>query len=643
MRAGLVRRACGMALGVGMALMGGVAQGQGANPPGVQPLVVYEHAPMSAWLVDEKDAALREALALLPRRLAELPGEIPDMPAEVEPLLQLALRTLAQPARVSITYNPDNAMGGFFGYGLTLSVAARDKAHAEQLHGVLHEAMSERMRQGGMPAPAESMRFANMRDIGLPFGLISYGPREGNEGWRYEVIVGAVDNPDAGFDRLPDGAQGFRPVVRAALDLSALTPAVNMVRTMAGREMPQEGNAVISELEAGGVIGPNAMRGNYVAGYTETEMVSVMRLLGAAKHAERWRMAREPLAARDLAAVPADATMVSLAKGDLAMLVDVLDKLAERGLPVAEHLAEFKAMTGVDLRTDILETVGGTWGAYMSDATGGGSLGSGVLFASLKDRGRFSEAHRKLVAAASKAIGEQEHGRYVRLATWKDGDAELVSLRFPGVPVPLEVTYAVAGDWVVAGLTPQATMVGARQAMGKGDRGLTANAAFGAAMPKGREVTSVSFVDVSRTMRNGYTIVSMAGSAAANLVRSPAGGRDVGVLVPPYGELVKGARPTIKYSYWDGEDLVTEAHADRSALVNAAGTMGAGASFWPLFVAIPAIAEGAKQGRMGMADVPGLRGSRETMLAMLAMPETWMDPARRDLAVMAIGVMAAGR
>lgn len=637
-RVGVLRRVAAVVAAGSLVAMGS-AFGQDA-PQGVRPFVVYEHAPMSAWMVDEKDAGLRAALAMIPARLSELPGELPDMPPELEPMLQMVLRTLAQPARVAVVYNPENAIGGFFGYGMTVSVLARDEGHARELHRALDGAMQE---MGDLPQkPAASMRFTGMMDIALPFGLVSYGPRQVAEGWRYEVVVGAVDVPDDGFGALPTWARpGLSPVARASVHLSALTPGVSMVRTLAGPNLPPEGAEVIAGLEKMGVIGEGAVRVEMVAGYTASAAVSETRVKGAAAFAEAWNVSSVALGAGDYAMVPSDAVMVSIGKGDLKFVTDAMDTMAARGAPIEDFLAGFQRETGVDLRRDVIESIGGTWGGYMSDSTGGGSLMSGVVFASLKDAERFKGAHAKLVARARQELGKQAEGKYVRLKSWNDGAAELVSVQFPGLPVPLEITYGVAGDWLVGALTPQGAMVAARQALGKGDRGLMANAAFAGAIPSGKELLSVSFVDSARTMRDGYGMVSMVGSAVGNLARSPVGDRDVGVLVPTFNELRAGVRPAIKYSHWDGDDLVMMGESDRSMLVNAAGSMGGVSAFMPLLIAAP-IWQQTMNGRMsrwGLDD-----GSMGVLMELASRDPAWiLDPARRQVTLMAIGAMEGCR
>ena len=52
--------------------------------------------------------------------------------------------------------------------------------------------------------------------------------------------------------------------------------------------------------------------------------------------------------------------------------------------------------------------------------------------------------------------------------------------------------------------------------------------------------------------------------------------------MPPIADLRRGARPFVSYSYWQGDDYVTECHSDRSMLVNACGVVGAASPIFPL-------------------------------------------------------------
>jgi hypothetical protein len=261
-------------------------------------------------------------------------------------------------------------------------------------------------------------------------------------------------------------------------------------------------------------------------------------------------------------------------------------------------------MTGVDAVDDILGSLGGTFAVYMSDTTGG-SLGSLVFVTSLSDRAKFEQAHVKLMGVANTQLSKQEAARgYVRIRPWQDGSTQLFSISFPGLPVPLEVTYALQGNWLIGGLTPQATLAATRQAQGKGGKGLRDNSAFAEAIG-GKEILSFSFIDTPRTLRDGYQYVSLAGSALANAVRSPVDSeRDPGLVVPTFAELKVGARPMVSFSYWRGDDMVSESHGDRSVLVNATGAIGAAAPFFPVVGALIGGAAAAAQNHHNVPHLP---------------------------------------
>lgn len=580
----------------------GVGGRQPADEPKSGTLLVFEHVGLGNFLVDPKDRALSDALAMLPARLRELPRQVPDMEPQIAEMITLVLATVARPARLAVNYNAENPAGGAFGYGVVVSFAARDERDADAMHDSLG-AIAAMAPQA--PKPKPSQRWEGMTDVQLPFGLLSYGPRRSEAGWRYEVIFGSIDDPESGLASLPAPMDGVTTVARARLDLSVLTPAVNMVQMMAGGENP-EFAGMLAEAKGAGLLGPDAMKVSFQSGYTATEAVSLTTIEGAAGLAEGGALPVGELTEADLNAVPADASVASVSKRDLSTLGHLLDHAAADNPQVEYALAEFRDRTGVDLREDILQTLGGTVGCYLSESTGGGSLASAVAFISFKDRARFLEAHDRLVRFANDAADRIPIGPgYVRLVPWKDGDIDLVSLRFPGLPVPLELTYAPTADWLVFGLTPQGALAAARQvgAGGRAGPGLSANPVFGAAIPKGRTFASISFVDPAQTMRTGYPIVTLLGSAVANAVRSSIDPeREPGLLVPTYGELKAGARPHVSVSYWRGDDYLTETRSDRSMLVNMASKGGVIAAVLPA-VAIPAVF-GAFQAReqAGMDD-----------------------------------------
>lgn len=612
------------------------ALAQNGDGPARTTVLVVERVPLDKVLVDAKDKRLGDALAMLPARVRELPHEFPDLPPEAASVAHLVMSTVARPASLVLTYDPDNPEGVGFGYGLVISFGMKDKQDAEQLHAQI----------GGMIAAAgpempsqPSERWPGMVEFTLPVGPLSYGPRESQRGWRYEVVVGHVTDPDAGLDALPAADSGVSPVLRGRFDFSGLTPVMSMAQMFAGGE--PEAAWFLEGMKEAGFWGSGAVKVEFVVGHTKDEGVVTTRFRGAQRFAEAWHTSAEPLSSADLGAVPADAVWAGIGRGDLAWVEDLITQLAEMNPEAVEGLDQFAQQTGVDLKEDVLATLGGTMGFYTSDATGGGSLASAVGLITFKDRAKFMEAHGKLLAFAN-AMAEQippPMTGHVRVTSWKEGDLELFSVRFPGLPVPLEPTWAATDKWLVVGGTPQAAVAAARQVTGKGDKGLASSAAFSAVMPKGVQPISVSFLDTTRMLRGGFPLVSLLGSAIGNGVRSPgAPDREPGMIVPAFGDLSKGARATVKVSYWKGQDLISESHGDRSLLVNAASAAGVVMEIAPL-IAIPAAAAAAQRGELGMLDEELLP---RTALAVLMNPRTPMVVRERAMAVL-VGSTLRGR
>lgn len=580
----------------GMILAAPIAAARPEQPAdGAKTILAVETAGLGRLLVDPKDQGLARAMSMTQARVSELPMQFDGMPPEAVESVSLVLDLLARPMRFGAIYNENNPTG-LFGYGLMMSFRTADENDAKRLSGRIDAILAKAPE---FPPTQPNSTWAGMRDLQLPMGRLSFGARQGKGGWSYGAFVGSVDDPDAPFAGLAKAADGMEPVVLGRFDLSGLTPAADMAIGMAGNN--PELSAMIENLKQAGVLGPDAMHGTFAMGYTKDESLSVATISGMARVNQLLGGSTEPLTPADLAVIPADATMAGIQKGDLSFLNTMLDEASKRGAPVDEMMAQFQEQTGVDLRHDIIDTLGGTFAYYMADSTGGGGLLSSVMLVTVKDRARFKGAHDKLATMANALADELPLGPgHIRLASWKEGSTDLVTLRFPGLPVPLELTYALSDRWLIMGFTPQATLAAVRQANGKGDAGLASNPAVASKLPKGRALASLQYLDTPRYMRDGYTTISLAGSAIANAMRSPTDpGREPGMVVPLYHELAKGAKPTVEVSYWNGEDLVYEAHADRSMLVNAAGAVGSLQKFMPLIAGGMAAMAMARQGRMG--------------------------------------------
>lgn len=588
---------------------GAAAQEEGApaaataQAPTSEVVLAIEHSGLSSMLVDEKDAALKRALEMLPARLRELPSESPELAQIPMPAIELVISMLESPGRLALTYDAQNQAGGGFGLGLVISVGPMERQEADAMQGRVGALLA----MGQMPAqPVPSEQFDGMSEMYLPFGTVRFGPRQAEEGqWRYELHVGALHDADAPFAELAGAAAGqlraggepFTPVVRGELDFGPLAPLGEQLIAMFAAQNPQAAQQ-LEMLKARGLIGEDAVSVSFACGTTPTRSMSHAVVHGLRQYAAASGVSTKPLSAEALRMIPSDAIVGGVQRVDLSSLHEWVSMALEADPQAAQAMEQAEATTGVDPVDDLLATIGGTFGWYMADSTGGGGLGSLVGFAELKDRAKFAESNGKLVEFANAMLSQSDARGHVALREWNDNGSELYTLTFPGLPIPFEVTYSITGSWLIAGVTPQAVVAASRQAAGSGDAGLVENAAASEALKRRPAVTSISFVDSGRTIRDGYALTSMIGSAVANLVRSPIASRDggaagpagaarePGLIVPPYRDLVEGARPMVSVSYWDGDDLVTESTADRSALVNGAGVIGAASPWFPVVGAL---------------------------------------------------------
>ena len=455
-----------------------------------------------------------------------------------------------------------------------------------------------------------------MMDLMLPpVGLATIGPRMASDGPRFEAWLGSAPGGDAGVGDLPEPMKGVTLFARGSVDLRALTPAVELVRGFAGGNAQFPLGPLVERMTEAGIIGEDAMRASFQIGTTDSESVSFMDVHGARAHATALGLPAGPLGKDALRAIPADATLVSIKRvgvGDT--IVGLLDQVVRwtGGMVDADAmLGQFRDATGVDVRADILDALGDTQAFYMSDTTGGGSLLSATLLMSIDDREKIEGAFVRLASVATGMIAaeEPEAARYLRIQPWDHEGHRMISLRADGLPVPLELTMGFSDGWLVLSPTPQGAIAALAQAGGSG-RDITSVQAVREALGRYDGVGSLTYMDTPRFGRAGYAMTNLVGTAIQSAMRSPSGGRDPGMIVPAYHQLMDGARPSVQVSAWRGDDYIVDGRGDRSLLVNMSGMGGMVQQFAPIFV-IPAMAAGAKRGGFssaGEAMGPALAG-----------------------------------
>jgi len=594
----------------GAALVQADAAKPEAEPSGQ--VLSFEKLDLERILIDPKDAALRAALKLAPERLKLIPGEVRaaggnwEAPPQV---IDLLARLEGAPLRVGVTYNPQKPVGGFFGAGIVVSFAQRGEQQAAETQALVNGLMAQ---VPDAPAITPSKSFAGMSELTTPIGQLRFGPRQAADGWAYELHIGSVGDPDGASKNIALATlAGVTPFIRARVDVAPLSPLLGFVQMLAGADPAIA--TTVQNLQEGGIIGPDAAKINLILGHTPDRTVVATSYVGLGKRAEKAGMTQETLGDDELGAIPEDAQWVSIGKTNMSYYRAQLDTAIAAAGPARDMLEQLKAQTGVDLVGDLFSSLGNHYATYISDATGGGTLGSGVVLIGLSDPAKFRAANKKLVDFANKTLLEGPPRGYVNIRRWiyqTDG-VDYFTISFPGLPVPLEPTYAITDRWLVLGATPQAAAMAARQISGKAGPGLFATPAVKSLYPAGQKFVTMSYANAPRLARGGYAFVSLFGSAVQNAIVNKLDPTSTAApfIVPPFAELMVGVKPEIGYSHWTGDDFISRWEGDKSLLVNMSSAGGKVSILAPVIgSAMAAAAAAFQQGENGFPELMGNDG-----------------------------------
>lgn len=562
-------------------------------PQEARTIFAFEHASCDEFLTSPKDAALLAAIKLIPVRITEImntPGLGPNKDEVPEGIVELVHRVVTGPMRIAVTQNGIDENSKAPKLGMVMSYAAADEADARLMMQRVENVRKKAGDLGDRVKP--SQRYAGMNAVVLPPGTLLYGPRKAADGWRFEVIFGVVPDPDgaAMWAALPKGEAGKAPAARGVLDLAAASPIAEMLGGMASMWMPDSGEFMKSLREAG-VVGPDAMQVEAVWSSESSGTRSVMTVRRAARFADKLGLVKQTITPADLAVIPADSVFASITKVDPQGSWQRLNGQLGQQPELAQFLQHINTELGIDLEKDFIAALGNTTALCISDTTGGNSLFSGVGFVEIKDPARLTTALDKVADLANRKIAEEisrggPNPGTVKITNWTpdSGPAKGVrftSIRTPGLPIPIEPTLAMSDRWLIVGLSPQSCAAAAGHAVSvKSDSkgGLSSNPAFAAAGASATNAVSVTFIDSAATLRDGYPMLQLLGTALTNFARSPdsSSPREVAQVVPTLAELKAGVRPMIWTTAWSGDDLVITGHADQSTLVNLAALAGTG-------------------------------------------------------------------
>lgn len=516
-------------------------------------LFVLHAGSLGDALVDPKDQALRAALEMLGARIGELPGEL----GGEESVPPQALAVLGRLARGDFDLRAGfdaSSESGFPPYA-ELALHAGSPRGAAALAAEIEGALAA---LGIELAPADAR---GLRPIDAP--VPAWFGRLKND---FVLALGrTVETPlELGELHLPGDV---RPAFAARLELGKL---LALASDFAG-DQPELADVValfdrlgLGDARLTWALGTDAERSYAVSSVGNS--VSALRESGLLPPA--------PLDARCIAVVPEDALWAVIGSTDLSGLFSILRELAADSMPPgSDPFEELAAETGFHLERDLLVYLDYGFGAFASDATGGGAA-SMVGFARVGDVDGLVHALGEVKSGLNRRALEGAKG-YVAIRERRVDGVELSTLVFPGLPIPFEPSYAIAHGFLFAGLTPRAVAAAAKRA-GSDSRGLAGRAELLEQLPEGLQgLYALTFVDTQRLLARGYGWASLGASALANAARSRTDlAREPGEILPSLAELARDAKACVTATRVVGDALVETTRADRSLVVNATAMAG---------------------------------------------------------------------
>ncbi|MDP7029257.1 MAG: hypothetical protein QF733_03450 [Phycisphaerales bacterium] len=574
---------------VGLGAMAGHA-------PAGDAIVVYS-AGIDGMLDNPKDAALHAALVRMEQNGLSLP---PDTSPRDTAVANLIAGVLMSEVDVRMKMDPAAAHAGM-PFGLSITSRGNAGMSADELMKRLRHVMDVTGAPTAVPSEVHPGLWAFPPDISSPPATFGVEDDRAVLGLNCPPETGPIDWSGCGLPWNVD------PIFGLIVDFDQLQPLLGM----AAMFNPQAAGMMSSF----GLMGPDAIRMEFAMGRGRAEMHVGGRITNYGKHFGDL-LVSGGIRPDVLEVVPKDALDVQASSLDLAKSMDQMLMMADDmsppmgegpdGTPAkASDLVreQVKMMLGVDPKTDLIDHLGDAMVLYRSNATGGGGLMSGVMGLKLSNADAMATSLGALATRINAMAAPMSQG-YVQLSTWAEPDCgEVISLLFPGVPVPFELSFVVKGDWLLAALTPQALVAACRQV--DGTSSIMDNPRFAAAVgSKAIGAVQVNFTDVPAQLADGYGIAVGLMNAISNYTTPRADAASgVRMLLPPYADLSSGARPCVVIAEADGDDLIYRGTADSSMNVLVTGAAANVSAMMPLVaamaagVALPAVEEARDRAR----------------------------------------------
>jgi hypothetical protein len=543
-----------------------------AKPQAAGDAITFYSAGLEQVLPDPKDTVLVKAVRLIDQRLGELPRETgdQDMPAAA---LQFALSLLLGPMefRAGLLDEPpaEDSPPIYAQWDFLTANLEQAQSLSGQFSGLL-ASKAHMPPHAIQPAP----NLPGMQMVQTPGPLAYFGAMKLDSGSSFTLAMNQV-NPAALKPESIATLPNAKPAFAVNINFQRLQPLFDMA-LMHGGDDPGV-DVIKRQLQTMGFYGSDATIISAGIGHQKDRALGVARLANYKAALERSGfLPTQMISAADLKRIPADASFAQISKFNFAGLGHAIRNAAQAHEEGAiDPMQMVEQMTGINPQRDILDHLGQTIGFYSSDTTGGSGLLSLAAFVEVKNPEALNQTIAKVTAMLNQMAKQNAKG-YVRIAERTVNNQAMRSLTFPGVPIPLEISFAMADGYLHVAASPQSLLAAIEQSR-SGKTSLADNPRFkemGGDTING--AMKMSFMDTPRLMRGGYGIVSLGMAALTNAVRSPTDSqRGSDLIMPSLGELSNGAKAMVSVTRIEGNDLVATCQMDRSALVNVCGIVGA--------------------------------------------------------------------
>lgn len=335
----------------------------------------------------------------------------------------------------------------------------------------------------------------------------------------------------------------FETVARAYVDSSALTQM--------GAKRGKEVAKLLEDLGATGLrslVMYSGFEGRGERGLIEWDMQGprkgLLKLLGG-----------KPFQLVDVPPLPSDVVSWSVSNFDIAALYDNLYKAAEQivGLVSPDDLPKFKGFNkqvndflGIDLRKDLVGSLGERVASYTSPADGPLFFGQTLLF-QVRDADKLQAALEQIIKNVGAASGTE-----VRIKKRDYRGAIIREVHVPQRGFIFVPAYTIYKDWLVFGWYPQSVQAFVQRTKGELAVWKPSELTRTSLSKLPQEFVSISYNDPRPAVKFLMSIAPIIAGAVSSF--SPALNLDVGSL-PPAQEVTKHLFPNVSVISDDGKTL----------------------------------------------------------------------------------------